>query len=459
MTPVTVTFKSTTWPVFLGFSGILLLAYTSWYLGVWPGPVGEDGYALLANIDQGVPRFAGKEPAWILYALATYGTTGWMEMLVIPMILVQIAIFARILSWIYAQGYRKTALSFLLLIACTPHVLNFATGFYPDSVFSLAFVGILFEVWLGLKVRKISPGSALAIALLLPVAAFFKANGILIFVPVLYLACRLRGLWRWFLVLACIFWVLAVQLGGKLNDLGKGHGALKPLILFETVNFMQSRPMGLWENRHMVTDETKQVVYRYISQQSLDDLFDRDYWDTLWHQNHDRVKFRQMTREDRQVLRHEFFTYNLWRNLPVFFSSRVNIFLASALAQGGMVGPSNAKHYVEKINSASRYNFFELEAWPIWIDDVFQRSYNWRFLWWTPFFGVFLIFLCSWLAVRQKNWDDGLVAWAMLLQLGGIFMFSIAAEYRYMLLIFYSPLLLVPMWYLQKCQDGSSNKN
>lgn len=447
-----IAFKPIPWPVFFGVGAFLLLVHAAWYLGVWPGPIGEDGYSVIANIERGVPKYSGKEAGWLLYVLVTYGATWRLEAVVIPLILLQIAIFTRILSWAYAQGYRKTALFFLVWIACAPHVMNFEVSLYPDAVFSLAFIGVLFEVWVGLKEGRANPYGAWAIACMLPVAAFFKANGILIFAPVLYLAYRWQGRWRWFLVAACVFWGALVQVGSKVHDLGNGHGALKPLVLFETVNFMQSKPMGLWENRQMVTERTQQIIYKYISQQDIDSLYDRDYWDTLWHQNRDRVRFWQMTAEDRRALRYDFFTYNLWRNLPAFLSSRVNVFLASAFAQGGIVRPDNAMHYINRLQTVSERNFFELEVLPDFVDKAFHLSYDWRFLWWTPFLGVFLIVVCAWTAMRQRAWDDVVVTWTLLAQLGGIFVFSIAAEYRYLLLIFYSPLLLVPLWYLQKRQ-------
>ena len=94
-------------------------------------------------------------------------------------------------------------------------------------------------------------------------------------------------------------------------DLGEGQPALKPLVLFETTNFMQSRPMNLWETRHMVTDRTREIMYRHISQDAIDELYDRDYWDTLWHANQDRVRFHGMSDKDWRYLRKDFFKYNL----------------------------------------------------------------------------------------------------------------------------------------------------
>jgi hypothetical protein len=412
--------------------------------------MGQDGFSLIANINQGVPKYTGKDPAWLLYALATYGLTNRLEAIVIPSIILHVIIFTRMLSWIYFQGHKKTVFFCLVFISCTPHILNFETSLYPDSIFNLAFIGLLFEIWLSLKIKRPSTYSTISLLILFPIAAFFKGNGILILAPIFYLAYKLNKNDRRLLILMTIVWTLAIQIGGKVNDLGKGHGVFQPLILFETINFMQSKPMKLWETQHMVTDKTKKIIYQYISQENIDGLFDRDYWDTLWHQNPDKVKFRSMTKEDREDLQKEFFKYNLWRNIPAFTSSRVNIFLATAFAQGGMVGPSDAKNGLNNVSTKSKYNLFGFDYLGGVITNIFDESYGLRFILWSPLLGIFLIIRCSMLSIQQKNLDDIVIAATLAAEMMAIFAFSIAAEYRYMLIIFYSPLLLLPLLYSQK---------
>lgn len=442
--------KTRQWLILFGIGIFLLLIHFFWYLGVWPGPMGQDGYSLIANINEGTPKYTGKEPAWLIYALATYGVTQRVEALVIPSIFLHVLVFTRIIAWTFEQGHKKTALVSLIFIASAPHVLNYETSLYPDSLFSLAFIGVLFEIWLSLRNKKLNGISGSIIFILFPMAAFFKGNGILILLPILYLATRLKKNERWILIAMTVGWIFAVQLGGKANHLGRGHGALDPLILFETVNFMQSKPMNLWENQHMVTDRTKEIIYQYISQEDIDTLFDRDYWDTLWHQNLDRVKFRHMSKAEKKTLRKEFFRYNLWRNIPAFTSSRVNIFLASSFAQGGMVGPRDAQHGLETVKTKSKYNPFNLEHIPNYINKFFEESYGLRFLLWTPLIGVFLIVHGLITSIKQKQRDDTVITLTIFIQLAGIFIFSIAAEYRYLLIIFFSPLLILPLIFHQR---------
>lgn len=431
--------------VYLCSSLALLACYGLWYAGVWPGPMGQDGYSLIANINQGAPRYSGKDPAWLLYALGTYGLSQRIEVMMMPLLLMHAAILSRIIGWTYLQGHRKVAIFLLVFIGCAPHVLNYATSLYPDAIFSLALVGVLFEIWITLRRGRLTWWSGIFIFVAFPAAALFKSNGALLVLPLAYLAFRLRGRQRWAVVLTVAFWMVVVQLGSEAADLGSGHGAVQPLVLFETVNFMQSKPMKLWETRHMVTNKTKEIIYRHASQEDIDRLFDRDYWDTLWHQNHEVVKFWNMNKQDQRALRREFLTYNLWRNIPAFVSSRVNIFLAAAFAQGGMVGPDNAKAGLSAVQTLSIYNPFGLELIPAFIRRAFAASYDWRFILWTPFIGLGLTFYCFRKAIREKNRDESVVVSLLALQLAGIFVFSIAAEYRYLLMFFYAPLLLLPM--------------
>lgn len=433
------------WPAYTGALLCTALVYGLWYVGVWPGPIGEDGYSLVANILQGEPAWTFKEATWLLYALATFGTTHQVEAAIIPLLLVHVLVLSRMLGFAYASGHKISAAVMFVLIVCAPHALNYASSLYADSVFSVAFIGICFEVWLALRRQRISGATLAFIGALLPMAALFKSNGIIILAPVLYLAWRGRGAGRYGLLFFVVFWLCVSHVGGKALQLGKGHGALKPLVLFETVNFMQTKPMNLWDNRHMVTEKTREIIYRYTSQQDLDTYYDRDYWDTLWHQNQDRIQFRQITHPEFRQLRREFFTYNLWRNIPAFTASRVNIFLATALAQGGIVGPADARDNRAMPLTQSTYNAWGADALVAVVDEAFEFSRDLRFLLWTPFVGIALLLVCTRRALRQREHASLIVCATLLVQLGGIFVFSIAAEYRYLLMFFYAPLLLVPM--------------
>ena len=163
--------------IYLSTSLVLLLVYLTWYVGVWPGPMGQDGYSLIANINQGGARHTGKDPAWLLYALGTYGLSQRIEVLVLPLVLLQVAILSRIIGWVYIHRHPRVATGLLVLVACAPHVLNYGTSLYPDAIFSLAFVAMLFEIWLTLRHGRLNGWTIAWLFILFPAACYFMATG------------------------------------------------------------------------------------------------------------------------------------------------------------------------------------------------------------------------------------------------------------------------------------------
>ena len=67
----------------------------------------------------------------------------------------------------------------------------------------------------------------------------------------------------------------------------------------------------------------------------------------------------------------------------------------------------------------------------------------------APFLGLGLLAWALVTGTRRRNWPMLLIAAPMLVQLGGIVLFSIAGEYRYILPFFALPLVLLPMYMLQ----------
>ena len=141
------TWRSTAdWGCF--FSTLVLLScYGLWYAGVWPGPMGQDGYSLIANINQGVPRYTGKDPAWLLYALGTYGLSQRIEVMMLPLLLMHVAILSRIIGWIYFQGHRIVAILLLVFVGAVrfvsgvddrPVECGLQTDFHMEVVGTLA---------------------------------------------------------------------------------------------------------------------------------------------------------------------------------------------------------------------------------------------------------------------------------------------------------------------------------
>ena len=76
---------------------------------------------------------------------------------------------------------------------------------------------------------------------------------------------------------------------------------------------------------------------------------------------------------------------------------------------------------------------------------VHRYSYAWRWLLWTPWLGMGLLALLLWRSCRGKDLPALLVTIPLAFQLAGIAAFASAGEYRYLLLFFTMPLVLIPI--------------
>ena len=79
---------------------------------------------------------------------------------------------------------------------------------------------------------------------------------------------------------------------------------------------------------------------------------------------------------------------------------------------------------------------------------------------WTPWLGFALLFWGLAWGARHREKAMLLIAVPMLVQLGGVFVFSIAGEYRYLLTFFTLPLALLPAIAMRKrgaCPPAASS--
>ena len=323
-----------------------MAVYCAWLLVFWPGVMGNDTLAVLLESDTQGGFRSGKSVLWYYLIHTTYGATQHVEVALMVLFALCALIFARLLSWYWRHGHRRAAIAMLLLICLAPHTVYFLGTLFPDGIFAVAATGLLFELWLCARRKTVSAGSALMLALTLPLALFTRANGIAFLLPAIGCLLYLQrpGQMR---LSALIIGSCVLGFGAQAIHKSSNQSAVDSLVLFETVNFLRPHAMDdLWLmypqandpwvlRTPRVTPLTLQTLDAHAPRDKLQAYSDPGYWDMLvFHPA--GPQFSALSDAQRQVLRQEFFRHNLWRNVPEFLGSRVTVFFTAALAQGGM---------------------------------------------------------------------------------------------------------------------------
>ena len=229
-----------------------------------------------------------------------------------------------------------------------------------------------------------------------------------------------------------------------------------PLAIFETVNFLQPRNTNIQTATPRISQKTIETLEKYHPIDVYQKHYDPDYWDTLVFMD-GGPNVILLSKTDKKIITREFLRYNLWRNVPKFTGSRINVFLTSCFAQGGIPHHTYAQHVLPAVKSQSTYRRFGLDKADALLYKLYDASYMSRWLFWTPFLGLGLLAWALVAGSKKRSWPTLLVAVPMLVQLGGIVLFSIAGEYRYILPFFALTLVLLPMFVLRH-QSGPDAK-
>lgn len=426
---------------------LLIVVYAAWLVACWPGMLGQDSLAIMLEVDTGREFQANKPAFWYMYVNWLYGGTGRTEAPIGFQMFVSALVCARILNWLCAMRMWKSFAYCLIFVALSPSLMHYSGSLYSDGIYAIALSGMLFEVWRAWRLRSIDRFSFVLMLITVPFALFSRPNGILNVVPLLALAWILPGTQRFRLAIAVVPWCF-VALYGQLSYPYKNPiGSIFPLALYETVGFLEHRPMGLWErNEPRITEKTVKALTstgRDLAHISL--YHDHYYWDPLIFFAEGPALLELSIAAKKTVIR-EFFKYNLWHNLPAFVASRVNIFLYSAMANGGIPGPTVAQYVLPQTKSISKLNIAEWPTTPL-LNKWFDISMRYRAVLWAPWVGLVLILVgCRRMLIKYTP-SDAVIIGIYAAQLAAVFTFSIAGEYRYLLAFFTAPLVLLPVLY------------
>ena len=430
---------------FLALFAALVGLYFLWLIACWPGVLGQDSLAIMLEVDTQREFQAGKPAFWYLYARSLYGPWGLVEIPIIFQLVVCALVCARILNWMLERRLWKSFVYCFFFIALAPSLVYYASSLYSDGIYAITLTGFLFEIWRCSQNRRLDMPACAMLAITIPFALFSRPNGILNVIALLYLAWILPQNGRRLLIAIALPWCLLALYGQATYKYRAPIGSVLPLALYETVGFLEHRPMGLWErNEPRITERTKEALASSgKTLEHISEFHDHYYWDPL-------IFFPQgpalldLSKSAKKTIIREFFTYNLWHNFPAFAASRVNIFLYSSFANGGIPGPLNAKNILPQTQAASTFKEYNLPTDSI-LQNWFEFSMKYRIIFWTPWLGIILIVVCCARTIRHRQSGGAVVAGIYAMQLAAVFVFSIAGEYRYLLAFFTAPLVLLPI--------------
>ena len=426
---------------------LLCLLYTLWMVASWPGVLGQDSLAVMKEVDSGREFQAGKPAFWYLWVLALYGPWRLVEIPIICQLLVCALVCARILNWMLDQGMRKSFWYGLLGVSLAPSVVYYASSLYSDGIYAIATAGMMFEIWRSYRERRVDSTACWMLLLTVPFALFSRPNGLINAIALVALAFALPSAGRWRLGLLVLPWCIVALVAHSQFKYRTPIGSVFPMALYETVGFLEHRPMGLWErNEPRISPKTVEALT--AGGKDLDHIqrfYDHYYWDPLVFFPAGPALLALSEPAKKTVIR-EFFSYNLWHNFPAFAASRVNIFLYAAFANGGIAGPTNAENILPQTQANSKIQFRNGKTHQTllsWFDFTLKH----RTIFWTPWVGVWLILLGFAKTWQRRDRAGFIVCMAFGLQLAAVFTFSIAGEYRYLLAFFAAPLVLLPVLY------------
>lgn len=424
-------------------SALIIFSYGFFLACLWPGLLGEDSLAALTFID-GTNTFPPGKPAfWVYFLDFLYGTSKRVEAPIIVLAALSTLILSRVQIFLWHKKHYKSFFFCLIFIALAPHIIELNIALFGDGIFAIATAGLFFELYLVCKSRKVTLFSAVFIAVLAPFALFTRTNGIISFIPLLLAAIALTNKDRF--IIASI---IAINICGMvaMNQLykHKSQGALAPLIVWETVNFLQPTGSRMVYTRDRVTAKTIETLKELAPIETYTNFYDPEYWDSLnFYADGPRVSL--LTDSQEKIIISEFFKHNLWNNFPAFISSRVRVFLASSLAYSSLPWGHDPEIALKRTESVSTALPLKSYSWSAIPQKIFHISYKARYFLWNPIIGIALIFATLYHFRKKLYSVEFSIAATYTIQVFGIFIFSIASEYRYTTILFLAPLVLLPI--------------
>ena len=432
-------------PIFRVITLLLIIGSYGYFMAsMWPGVLAEDSRAALLYIDGLTPFFPGKTAFWMQFLDLTYNRTKLVEVPVLVMASICVLVLCRIQLYLLDLRRYKSFVFCLVFITLAPHLIVLNLTLMGDGIFAVATIGLFFELYLCCQRRRLTATSTAIIVATAGFALLTRTNGLTALLPLFLTLFYLPQKGK--LVLGLIIGAYLagmVALNKAQGDL-KPQGAVFPLVIWETVNFLRPPAMKTPTSFDRVSPKTIATLEELAPLDLYLRFYDREYWDPL-NFAAGGPGVSRFTPAQQKVLTKEFFKRNLPKNLAAFMGSRVHVFFATALAYSGLPWPGYTPVVLPQTSSLSEawplahYSFFKLP------EKIFIESFKKRAILWTPFIAIAILGFALVKFSKKIISIEFFISLTFLFQLAGIFFFSIASEYRYISILVYAPLILLPM--------------
>ena len=420
--------------------GAVLAAYFfAWWIHLRPGVFSFDSGFYLSEAIHG--RISNQKP--FLYARFLQATSlggRYFQASVFIQVALVVLMLWRAFALALARRVRTGWLLLCAVLIANPYFATMAFYVQNDILYSCAIIAILIETLTAARHGKVTTLGLVVIAIAAPMAFGFRANGWLFLPPwMLLLAIVLdRREWRPMAGTALAATVLAYcSIVGV--DRRDTHEILFPVVIHETVRLAQ--PGYQYGLGGRLSPNTRSAV-------GIDRLARgvRVYWPLYW----DTVGFlsggpelRRLPDAQRKAIVSSFLRHDLMPNLPSIAAHRLEILVAALLARGEPVDA-----YAAPVNMPTRLRLWKYRTGAVAKDQgllgrLNKASFESRAWSWNAAFGALVLLALTFNAACHRDKTLLLTAALLWVQLAAVFTVAPSADYRYVLMIYLAPLLLL----------------
>lgn len=418
----------------------MLAAYfVSWWFHLRPGVFSFDSGFYLSEAIHG--RISNQKP--FLYARFLQATSlggRYFQFSVFTQAALVVLMLWRAFALATAQRVRPAWLLLCAVVVTNPYFATMAFYVQNDLLYSCAIIAISLETLNAARHGRVTTVGLVVIAIAAPMAFGFRANGWL-FLPLWLLLLPMvieRREWRPMAGTALAATVLAYcSIVGV--DRRDTHEILFPVVIHETVR--PAQPGYQYGLGGRLSSETRSAV-------GIDRLAHgvRVYWPLYW----DTVGFlsggpelKKLPDAQRRAIVSSFLRNDLLPNLPSIAAHRLEIMAAALLARAEPVDP-----YAAPLNMPTRLRLWKYRTGAVARDKgllgrLNKASFESRAWSWNAAFGALVLLALTFNAAWHRDKAMLVTAALLWIQLAAVFAVAPAAEYRYVLMIYLAPLLLL----------------